>query len=73
MFTNLKDSKQYLGKYKGVEVWACGSMIGNNWYGDYYCTREKNGRHYKVNDSVCRSIEAVKDYINRHIDELKPQ
>jgi hypothetical protein len=46
-------------------------MIGSNWYGDYYCTRRKNGRNYKVKDSVCSNIDDLRAYINKHLDELK--
>ena len=45
-------------------------MIGNNWYGVFYCTKEKNGRNYKVKDSECRSLDAVKGYIDKHLQEL---
>lgn len=72
MFFN-NDRKTCCGKYKGFMVWGYGCMIGNNWYGDYYITipRGKTKRQMKVKDSVCRSIESLKDYVNRHLDELK--
>jgi len=72
MFCN-NNKKSYCGRYKGIDVWQYGCMIGNNWYGDFYVTvpRGKSRRAMKVKDSVCRSLEAVKDYINRHLDELK--
>ena len=63
MFFN-NDKKHYCGTYKGVKVWQYGCMIGNNWYGDFYITQEKNGRNYKVKDSVRRSWEDLKKYIN---------
>lgn len=63
MFFN-NDKKSYCGTYKGVKVWQYGCMIGNNWYGDFYITQEKNGRNYKVKDSVRRSWEDLKKYIN---------
>lgn len=63
MFTN-RDKKTYCGTYKGVKVWQYGCIIGNNWYGDFYITQEKNGRNYKVKDSVRRSWEDLKKYIN---------
>lgn len=63
MFTN-NEKKTYCGTYKGVKVWQYGCMIGNNWYGDFYITQEKNGRNYKVKDSVRRSWEDLKKYIN---------
>ena len=68
-----KEKKSYCGTYKGIDVWQYGMMIGNGWYGDFYVTvpRGKSRRDMKVKDSVCRSLEAVKDYINRHLDELK--
>ena len=62
MFFN-NDKKHYCGTYKGVKVWQYGCMIGNNWYGDFYITQEKNGRNYKVKDSVRRSWEDLKKYI----------
>jgi hypothetical protein len=67
------DKKHYCGKYKGIDVWQYGSMIGNNWYGDFYVTvpRGKTRRNMKVNDSVRRSLEALKGYIDRNLDELK--
>lgn len=65
------DKKHYCGKYKGIDVWQLGCMIGNNWYGTFYCTRRKNGRNYKVNDSECRSLDRLKEYINNHLEELK--
>ena len=63
MFFN-NDKKHYCGTYKGVKVWQYGCMIGNNWYGDFYITQEKNGRNYKVKDSVRRSLEDLKKYID---------
>lgn len=65
------DKKTYIGRYKGVSCWCYGSMIGSNWYGEYYCTKRKNGRNYKVKDSVCRRVDGLKAYIDKHIDELK--
>jgi hypothetical protein len=48
-------------------------MIGNNWYGDFYVTvpRGRSKRNTKVNDSVYRSLEAIKDYIDKNLDTLK--
>ena len=63
MFFN-NDKKHYCGTYKGVKVWQYGCMIGNNWYGDFYITQEKNDRNYKVKDSVRRSWEDLKKYID---------
>lgn len=70
LFNNEK--KTYCGKYKGFRVWQYGCMIGNNWYGDFYITipRGKTKREMKVKDSVCRSLDALKEYVNNHIDEL---
>ena len=62
-FTN-NDKKTYCGTYKGVKVWQYGCMIGNNWYGDFYITQKKNGRNYKVKDSVRRSWKDLKKYID---------
>ena len=72
-FYERKEKKHYCGKYKGIDVWQYGMMIGSGWYGDFYVTvpRGKSRRDTKVNDSVCRSLEALKDYVNRHLDELK--
>ena len=72
-FHELRDKKYYCGKYKGIDVWQCGCMIGSGWYGDFYVTvpRGKSRRDMKVKDSVCRSVEALKDYVNRHLEELK--
>lgn len=72
MFFN-EDKKTYIGRYKGIDVWGYGCMIGNNWYGDYYITipRGKSKRRMKVKNSISKSIEEVKGYIDRHIDELK--
>lgn len=65
-FYERKEKKHYCGKYKGVDVWQYGMMIGNGWYGDFYIT-EKRGkcqRDYKVQDSVHRSLEALKKWID---------
>ena len=72
MFCN-NDKKSYCGKYKGIDVWQYGCMIGNNWYGDFYVTvpRGKSRRNMKVEASTCRSLKAVKDYIDRHLEELQ--
>ena len=72
-FYERKEKKHYCGKYKGIDVWQYGMMIGSGWYGDFYVTvpRGKSRRYMKVNDSVCRSLEVLKDYVNRHLDELK--
>ena len=69
----MEGKKHYCGKYKGIDVWQSGMMIGNGWYGDFYVTvpRGKSRRGMKVKDSVCRSIDALKDYVNKHFDELK--
>ena len=66
-----KEKETYCGNYRGIDVYQYGCMIGNNWYGDFYCKHRKNGRNYKVKDSVCRSIQVLKDYIDKHYDELK--
>lgn len=65
------DKKTYIGSYKGVRCYGVGCMIGNNWYGDYYCTKQKNGRNYKVKESITKSVDALKTYIREHIKELK--
>ena len=72
MFSN-NDQKHYCGKYKGIDVWQYGQIIGSNWYGEFYITvpRGKTRRNMKVKDSVCRSLGSIKDYINKHIEELK--
>lgn len=72
-FYERKEKKHYCGKYKGIDVWQYGMMIGSGWYGDFYVTvpRGKSRRDMKVKDSVCRSLEVLKDYVNRHLDELK--
>ena len=72
MFFN-EDRKTYCGTYKGVKVWGYGSMIGHNWYGDYYCTipRGESKREMKVKESVCKSIEGIKEYIDTHLPELR--
>jgi len=72
MFCN-NDKKSYCGRYKGIDVWQYGCMIGNNWYGDFYVTvpRGKSRRNMKIEESTCRSLKAVKEYIDRHLDELK--
>ena len=69
----MEEKKHYCGKYKGIDVWQNGMMIGNGWYGDFYVTvpRGKSRRGMKVKDSVCRSIDVLKDYVNKHLDELK--
>lgn len=63
-----EDRKHYCGKYKGIDVWQYGCMIGNNWYGEFYVTekRGKSQRKYKVKDSVCKSLEEIKQYIDKH-------
>ena len=71
MFSVNNNKKSCCGRYKGVYVWQLGCMIGNGWYGTFYCTKKKNGRNYKVKDSECRSLEALKEYIDKHLDELK--
>ena len=74
MFFN-NDKKTYCGRYKGIDVWQYGSMIGNNWYGDFYVTIQRGAtkRNMKVKDSVCRSLEAVKGYIDRNLETLKKE
>ena len=74
MFFN-NDTKHYCGKYKGVDVWQYGNMIGNNWYGEFYVTvpRGNSRRNMKVKNSVCRSLEGVKDYINRNLETLRKE
>lgn len=64
------DKKHYCGTYKGIKVWQIGQMIGNGWYGHFYVTKCKNGRNYKVKDSICSSSEEIKKYINNHLEEL---
>ena len=74
MFFN-NDKKHYCGRYKGIDIWQYGCMIGNNWYGDFYVTipRGTTKRNMKVKDSVCRSLEAVKGYIDRNLETLKKE
>jgi hypothetical protein len=71
MFFN-NDKKTYCGRYKGINVWQYGCMIGNNWYGDFYVTipRGKSKRQMKVKDSVCKSLSELKQYVDAHLDEL---
>ena len=66
------DKKTYCGNYKGFEVWGCGKVIGTNWYSDYYITipRGKSRRQMMVKDSICRTIDALKAYVDKHYDEL---
>ena len=66
------DKKHYCGKYKGIDVWQNGCMVGNNWYGDFYVTipRGKSKRQMKVKDSVCKSLSELKQYVDAHLDEL---
>ena len=61
-----EDKKYYCGRYKGIDVWQFGSMIGNNWYGYFYITekRGKSQRNMKVEDSVHKSSKALKKWIN---------
>ena len=72
MFYFNNDKKTYCGTYKGINVWQYGCMIGNNWYGDFYVTipRGKTKRQMKVKDSVCRSLNDLKQYVDAHLDEL---
>ena len=67
------DKKHYCGRYKGIDVWQVGQIIGNNWYGDFYVTipRGVTKRNTKVKGSVCRSLEAVKTYIDNNLETLK--
>lgn len=67
----MEKRKKYIGKYHGIRCYSVGQMIGNNWYGSYYCAKEKNGRYYKVKDSVSNSVDELKKYVNEHINELK--
>ena len=73
MFNFNNDRKHYCGKYEGIDVWQYGCMIGNGWYGVYYVTvkRGKSRRNMKVEASTCRSLEALKRYIDLHLSELK--
>ena len=70
-----EDKKTYCGRYKGIDVWGYGCMIGNNWYGEYYVTipRGKTNRRMKVKGSVRRCIEDVKRYIDENLETLKQQ
>ena len=71
MFFN-NDKKTYCGRYKGINVWQYGCMIGNNWYGDFYVTipRGESKRQMKVKDSVRSSLYELKRYVDAHLDEL---
>lgn len=64
-------ARKRIGTYHGVRCYSVGQMIGNNWYGSYYCAKLKNGRNYKVKDSERRSVDELKKYIDEHINELK--
>jgi hypothetical protein len=68
-----EDRKTYCGRYRGFIVWQYGCMIGGNWYGDFYITipRGETKRQMKVKDSVCRSLDVLKGYVDKHFDELK--
>ena len=70
MFAN-SETKKRCGSYRGINIWQYGCMIGSNWYGIFYCTKRKNGRNYKVKESVNRSLDEVKKYISQHLEELK--
>ena len=63
-----EDRKHYCGRYRGVDIWQYGCMIGNNWYGVFYATekRGKSQRRMKVKDSERNTFEEVKQYIDKH-------
>lgn len=68
-----EDRKHYCGIYKGFKVWQYGCMIGSGWYGIFYITipRGKTKREMKDKDSVCRSLDALKKYVDNNLDNLK--
>ena len=68
-----EDRKHYCGTYKGFKVWQYGCMIGSNWYGDFYITipKGKSKREMKVKESVCKSLDALKAYVDNHFNEIK--
>jgi len=63
-----EDKKTYCGKYKGVHVYQYGCMIGNGWYGEFYAAtaRGKSGRIMKVRGSTRKSLDELKEYIDKH-------
>jgi hypothetical protein len=71
-FDLIEDRKVYCGTYKGFKVWSVGCMIGNNWYGDYYITipRGMSKKQMKDKNSISPTIEVLKAYVDKHIDEL---
>lgn len=60
----------FCGNYKSIPVYQDAEMIGNNYYGSFYCKRVKNGRKYKVKESSCKTIDDIKKYIDTHLDSL---
>ena len=65
--------KKFCGRYRGIEIYTFGQMIGNYWYGNYYAVvrRGKSNRRMKVKDSHSNNILGVVKYIDEHINELK--
>ena len=63
------DKETYCGSYKGIGVYQYGSMIGNNWYGEFYCRvpRGKTKRNMKVDCGGCWSLEAINEYIDKNL------
>lgn len=64
--------KSYCGRYRGVDVYANGQMIGNNWYGEYYAVikRGASKRRMKIKESVSEALKGVIRYIDEHMEKF---
>ena len=58
-------SKLYCGTYKGYPVYQDGQMIGNNWYGKFTQQKNVNGRHIRIKESTCGSINEIKAFVDK--------
>lgn len=58
------DKKHICGVYKGHRIVQEGSMIGNNWYGNFYPCEKKGSRFYKMKDHIFKTLKETKEFID---------
>lgn len=57
------DKKHYCGRYRGLDIYQVGQMIGSNWYGHFYAAKKRKKNYVKIKNSESPSWEKLKERI----------
>ena len=57
------DKKYYCGRFRGLDIYQVGQMIGNNFYGYFYAAKKRKKNFVKIKDSESKTWEDLKQRI----------